>query len=131
MNVNKTEEQNEIIHCKENMIINSNPGAGKTTTSLMLCCENKEKQIFLLTYNSMLKTEVRDKIKNKNFKNCEVHSYHSLVTNYYDNSGYDDEHISKIIKNDNKLSKNIKPIDIFIIDETQDMIKIYFDIVIL
>ena len=73
----------------------------------MLCCENKEKQIFLLTYNSMLKTEVRDKIKNKNFKNCEVHSYHSLVTNYYDNSGYDDEHISKIIKNDNKLSKDL------------------------
>ena len=129
MNVNKTEEQNEIIHCKENMIINSNPGAGKTTTSLMLCCENKEKQIFLLTYNSMLKTEVRDKIKNKNFKNCEVHSYHSLVTNYYDNSGYDDEHISKIIKNNNKLIKNIEPIDIFIIDETQDMIKIYFDII--
>lgn len=126
MTLTETEEQKDIINCNKNMIINSNPGAGKTTTSLMFCDKNKDKKIIILTYNSMLKIEVREKIKNKQLNNCEVHSYHSLMTSYYDNSNYDDEHISKIIKKNININKSVEPVDIFIIDETQDMIELYF-----
>ena len=124
-----TKEQENIINCYDNMIINSNPGAGKTSTSLLICKKHNNKKILILTYNSMLKMEVRNKIKENKMNNCDVHSYHSLITTFYDNSGFDDEHISKIINNDKKINIVISKYDIIIIDETQDMISLYLKVI--
>ena len=39
-----TKEQENIINCYDNMIINSNPGAGKTSTSLLICKKHNNKK---------------------------------------------------------------------------------------
>lgn len=122
-------EQIKIIKSKNNSIIDAVAGSGKTTTAILLASENKEKNIFQITYNSMLKIEVREKLNKYKIKNMKIHTYHSIVTNFYDNSSFDDEHLKKIIKNNIPLKNKIEKIDILLIDEVQDMTLDYFKLV--
>lgn len=119
-----TDEQNLIIDTIEcnNVIVNSVPGSGKTTTILGILNKYKNERILVLVYNSRLKTETRNKNTNPN---ADIHTYHSL--------GYS---INKKVTNDITLSEllvtkfhkkyNYKYI---IIDEIQDMTNLYFEIV--
>jgi ATP-dependent exoDNAse (exonuclease V) beta subunit len=82
----------------------------------------------LLTYNSKLKIETRDKIKQLNIFNLEVHSYHSFCVKYYDNECYTDSNIINVIKNNTKTNKIFK-YDIIILDESQDINLLYFELI--
>jgi hypothetical protein len=124
-----SEEQAIILnHIKSgnNVICNSVAGAGKTTTVMMLAKNNPNKNIHMVTYNSMLKEEVRQKAKKYN--NLTVHNYHSLAKVSYIKNHSDYDHNTVF---DNILSNNLKPIkpisiDIIVVDETQDMEIIFF-----
>lgn len=65
------------------MMLNSVPGSGKTTTSLYLAMRLPTKKILLLTYNSRLKFETRDKASMLKLQNFEVHSFHAFGYKYY------------------------------------------------
>lgn len=112
---------NEIIK-GNNVYVTAVAGSGKTTTVLEMARQTNKK-ILQITYNSLLKNEVRE--KSKYIENMEVHSYHSLCVKYYDRKGFQDNVISTVI------TKNVYPItkinfDILVIDETQDMTLLFF-----
>jgi hypothetical protein len=121
-------EQENIINSKLNVIIDAVAGSGKTTTILHMALKYPDKNIFQITYNNMLKREVRKKVNKLSIKNMNIHTYHSLAVNFYDSTAYTDEGIKKILKTNEKINSQITitPIDLLFIDEAQDMIFDYF-----
>lgn len=119
--ITPSNEQQTIINAIKkghNIIVDAVAGSGKTTTVLFIAKKNKKKKILQITYNKSLKFEVRDKIKQHNLKNIDVHSYHGLAYKYYKTKDYDDKAILNSIKG--KICKK-DFFDIIIIDEVQDM----------
>lgn len=131
MAVNPSLEQAEIITKLlegSNVLTDSVAGSGKTTTILFLALAASKKKIMTVTYNSRLKSETRQRVRENNVQNLEVHSYHSLGLAYYIKPCLNDVHLGEILR------KNIKPAllpsaDILILDETQDMTKTYYDFI--
>lgn len=126
---NISEEQKYIIdNIKiKNVIVDAVAGSGKTTTNLHLA-KHLSYNILLLTYNSKLKLETREKIKLLNISNLEVHSYHSFCVKYYNNTCFTDTGINKILKG------KIKPLNKFcyqliVLDEAQDIRSLYFELI--
>jgi len=128
---NASDEQKRILsYVKKNynLIINAVAGSGKTSSSLHIANENKNKKILLLTYNARLKIESRKKVEHLVLKNIEIHTYHSFCKHYYSMNGYTDLEIIKLLRNNDKLVRKLD-IDILILDECQDMTKLYYNIV--
>lgn len=127
---NPTREQKEIIEkiSKQNLVVDAVAGSGKTTLGLHIAKKYPKKKIVVLTYNSKLKKETRDKIKELNLTNIEAHSYHAFGYKYYKKGCKNDSVLRKIIKN------NIKPIkyinfDILIVDESQDLKLLFYKLI--
>lgn len=126
-----TKEQHKILEFykkKHNIYIQSGPGCGKTSTSLLLAKKNKDRNFLLLTYNARLKNESRDKIKKYKLENMISHSFHSIGYNYYDNKGMTiDKKLKKIINKNFPIKKNNEiNFDTIIIDECQDLKELYY-----
>lgn len=123
-------EQIEIMEklMNYNLVIDSVAGSGKTTTNLHIANKYINSKLLLLTYNSKLKLETREKVIKYNLKNIEVHSYHSFCVKYYDNKCYTDMKISDLLSSDLPTLKEFD-YDIIIVDEVQDMNSIYFNLV--
>jgi len=125
--LNMSEEQSvivELVTSGISVICNAVAGSGKTTT-VMFIAERFKGKILQVTYNSFLKAEVRNKVCKYN--NIIVENYNSLARNYYDQK-YDDSGICRVLQN------NLKPIkilefDMIIIDEAQDMTKLYYQFI--
>lgn len=125
-----SKEQEKIINSKSNIIVDAVAGSGKTTTIIHMGLKYPDKNIFQITYNNMLKREVRKKIDKYCIKNMHIHTYHSLGVCYYDKNAFTDEELKKILTKKKPLNtENINPIDILFIDESQDMIFDYFSLV--
>ncbi len=122
-------EQELITTTKTNIVVDAVAGSGKTTTILHLALRYPDSNIIQITYNNMLKREVRKKVDRLAIKNMTIHTYHSLAVKYYRESAYTDEEIKKILLANTPLKSNIKPIDILLIDETQDMAQDYYNLV--
>lgn len=125
LNINLSEEQLNIINSTDNMIINAVAGSGKSTVIIHFALKYPDKKMIQITYNNMLKQEIRKKVRILDIKNLIVHTYHSLAVNYYDFNAYTDEEIKKILLKDIKC-KNNDNYDVILIDETQDMMFDYF-----
>jgi hypothetical protein len=120
-------EQINIINTikeNKNVICDAVAGSGKTTTILELAKALPEKLILQITYNSMLRHEVKDKARN--IKNLKIHSYHSLYVNYYNNNAHTDNILNDIIINNKIPIKELPKFDIVVIDEVQDMTILFF-----
>lgn len=126
-----SQEQNNIIKTNNNIKVDAVAGSGKTTTVIHMTMDNPTKNILQITYNNLLKREVRKKASLLCVDNMEIHTYHSLAVKYYSPSAYTDEEIKKILLSSKFINPNIKikPIDILFIDETQDMILDYYKLV--
>lgn len=131
-----SDEQRDVINKvlnNNNVIVDSVAGSGKTTTSLQIGINNMSKNILLLTYNSRLKMETRQKVKLLNDNGYEnmrmdVHSYHSFNVKYYGSDDYTDIGIVKTITK-NILIKgnwNTEKCDIIILDEAQDITETFY-----
>ena len=132
LNITPSEEQQQVIDAAisgKNIICEAIAGAGKTSTILFITENflNSNKRVLNLTYNSALKGEVRVKSEQKNLKNIEIHTYHSLNLNYY-NGAHDDFSIIDTIKL-NKPLDHQPNFDIVMIDEAQDMTDNYFNLI--
>jgi hypothetical protein len=126
-----SEEQDTIIQNIKNgynVITDSVAGSGKTTTILFLAKSELKKRIVVVTYNSRLKAETRQRVIKENLTNIEVHSYHSLGLAYYSKPCMSDIHLRNIVKQDKENFMQIRS-DILIIDEAQDMTKTYYDFI--
>ena len=132
MNILSDEQQFILDNVKKekNVIVDAVAGSGKSTTVLSIAQELKTKNILQLTYNSSLRTEIKEKIKNIDLQNIKVHTYHSLAVRYYLPTSYTDTGIRYILYNHLKPSTIIPLYDIIVIDEAQDMTFVYYKLVI-
>ena len=126
-----SEEQKKIvkqIRAGRNVIVEAVAGSGKTTCNLYLAINSAAKKILLLTYNSKLRLETREKAHKCEINNMEVHSYHSFCVKYYNHNAYTDFVIKDII-----LKKQVPKVqfeyDIIILDEAQDITPTYYELV--
>jgi len=125
-----SEEQKRVIDLlkNSNVICDSVAGSGKTTTVLNIAKNYSLEKILLLTYNSNLKIETREKAHSLMLSNLEVHSYHSYCVKYYDRNAFNDEKMKLIIYKDFS-SKLQQYYHLIIIDECQDMTPLYYQLV--
>ena len=128
MNALSVEQLNILKNIKDgkNVVVDSCAGTGKTTLILSVAKELSDKKILQMTYNSMLRYEVKERVKRSEIENMKVHTFHSLAVRYYMPTAFTDTGIRYI------LLKNLPPLitlpkfDIFVLDEAQDMTFIYF-----
>jgi len=120
----------DLVKNGYNVTVDAVAGSGKTTTSLHTALNNSDKSILLLTYNAKLKFETRQKVKNLNLDNIEVHSYHSFCVKYLFRKSYTDSGIITFLKTKDYTS-TLKPFayDIIIVDEAQDVNPTYYKVV--
>ena len=130
MNIKCSQEQKDVINYLKdnNVIVDSVAGSGKTTCNIFIAEQYHDKNILLLTYNSKLKIETREKIIKYNISNMEVHSFHSFCVKYYDRTCITDGKIENVVTKNNK-PLNPFAYDIIIVDEAQDMTSRYFKLV--
>ena len=127
----KSPEQEFVIECiknDNNVIVDSVAGSGKTTCNLHIANEFPHYNILLLTYNSKLKLETREKVSKLQIRNLETQSYHSFCVKHYDNKCYTDSTIHTILSTDQVLY-DVIDYDIIIIDEAQDISKLYYQLI--
>lgn len=126
-------EQQAIIDAAQegyNVVVDSVPGSGKTTTILSVCRALVGVHVLVLTYNSRLKLETRDKCEQIGLRHrVEIHSYHALAVKYYDNDAHTDEGINRILENDTRPRINNRDIQMLVLDEQQDMTLTYYRLV--
>lgn len=126
-------EQANIIHnvkvAGTNVIVDAVAGSGKSTTILSLAKDMPKHKIIQITYNSMLRCEIKQKVEELQLDNLDVHTYHSLAVKYYFGSAYTDTGIRHIMKMDLKPRIHIPRKHIIVVDEAQDMTPLYFQLV--
>jgi len=85
-------EQMEIINNLKNynVLVDAIAGSGKTTTILHIAKKYKKCKILLLTYNSKLKIETKERCIAEKIKNVDVHTYHSF-SRTYNSKAYTDQ----------------------------------------
>ena len=128
-----SEEQQKIIDAlknKQNVIVNAVAGSGKTTTILGIAKQMPDINILQITYNKALQLEVEEKVKNEKLNNIKIYTYHGLACSFYGNANID-EKLKPILINDTNFKPNIKltQYSIIVIDEAQDMKKLYFKLI--
>lgn len=126
-----SDEQNSIIEqllLNNNVVIDSVAGSGKTTCNLHIANHFHDMHILLLTYNSKLKIETRERVTKLNIKNIEIHSYHSFCVKYYDHKCFTDSIINKIINKKNNPLREFN-YDLIVLDEAQDISSLYYELI--
>lgn len=125
------EQQNIINHIKneKNVAVDACAGSGKSTTILSISTQMPNYRILQITYNSMLRFEIKEKIKTNEITNINVHTFHSLAVKYYLKNSHTDTGLRTILKNDLKPKINIPVFDLIVLDETQDMSFLYYQFV--
>jgi hypothetical protein len=126
-------EQANIIHnvkvAGTNVVVDAVAGSGKSTTILSLAKAMPKHKIIQITYNSMLRCEIKQKVEELQLDNLDVHTYHSLAVKYYFGSAYTDTGIRHIMKLDLPPRIHIPRKHIIVVDEAQDMTPLYFQLV--
>jgi len=125
-----SEEQQLIIDnlIKYNIKVNCIAGSGKTTTVLHICLKYPNLNILLLTYNSKLRKETIDRVNSAHINNCEVHTYHSFNTKYYEACDYTDNGLNNTLKKKIIAYTKFK-YDIIVFDECQDLTLLYYEFI--
>ena len=134
MSLTPSEEQLSVVDSCENynILVNSVPGSGKTTTILSIIERYIEtKSILVLTYNSRLRKETKAKLLSLFDVQIEmgaiadIHTYHSFCQSTWGVCCKTDQGIRTI------LDENMETTyfyDIVIVDESQDMAGLYYNI---
>jgi superfamily I DNA/RNA helicase len=133
MALQPSDEQQYIIDLIEkgnNVVGDCVAGSGKTTTVLLLARVFPNRHILQVTYNSQLKSEVREKADALGVENLTIHTFHSLCRAYYTTYGYDDEMLKRVIRKNTPPRCEIPPFSIVVLDEVQDMTFLYYRLII-
>ena len=128
MNIPSKEQQDIIDQIKNgnNVIVDACAGSGKSTTILSCAKDLPYKKILQTTYNTQLRQEVKETIEKFELKNIHVYTYHCLAVKYYLPEAFDDNGIRKILRENISPKQKLPDIDLFVLDECQDMTFIYF-----
>ena len=123
-----TEQQVIFQSIKENKntIVDACAGTGKTALILATAKQLPRRKFLQMTYNSMLRYEVKERVQKNNLKNLDVHTFHSLAVKYYYPSAYTDTGIRYILHNNLPPVIPIAKINVLVLDEAQDMTFLYY-----
>jgi hypothetical protein len=127
-----SDEQNHIIEelkAGKNVIVQAVAGSGKSSTVLSAAAQMPERTFLQVTYNASLRLEIKEKVKSLGLTNIKIHTYHSLAVRYYLPNCFTDTGLRRILYHDLAPRTDIPLIDVLVIDETQDMTLVYFQIV--
>jgi len=127
-----SDEQNHIIEQikqGKNAIVCAVAGSGKSSTVLSAAAQMPDLQFLQVTYNASLRAEIKEKVRELGLSNIKIHTYHSLAVRYYLANCFTDTGLRRILYHDIKPRTEIPLIDVLVIDETQDMTLVYFQIV--
>lgn len=116
------------LKTQKNVIVDAIAGSGKSTTILSVAKAFIGCNILQMTYNSMLRLEIKEKTKVLSIENIEVHTFHSLAKKYYLLSAHTDTAIRYILFNNIKPRIAIPLFQLIVLDETQDMSFLYFQL---
>lgn len=132
MNVMSDEQRRvlDFIRAGHNVVVDACAGSGKSTTILSIAKEMSARKILQFTYNSMLRHEIKEKIKDLNINNILVHTYHSFAVNYYSEIAHTDTGIRQILNSNMKPRIPFPKVDIVVLDEAQDMTPLYFRLIV-
>ena len=128
-----SEEQRKVldfIRSGKNVIVDACAGSGKSTTILSIAKELTGKKIRQFTYNSQLRFDVKENIRKMKLKNLEVHTYHSFAVKYYSDVAHTDTGIRQVLREDTSPRSPIPLVDIVVLDESQDMTLLYFELIV-
>jgi hypothetical protein len=114
------------LKTQKNVVVDAIAGSGKSTTILSVAKAFIGINILQMTYNSMLRLEIKEKTKVLQIENIEVHTFHSLAKKYYMLSAHTDTAIRYILFNNIKPRIEIPIFQLIVLDETQDMSFLYF-----
>lgn len=122
-------EQEEILLAFKagyNIVAQSCPGSGKTTSLLHLARIAKESfntSALILTYNRSLKDEVSERINSLGLQShCDIYTYHGYASKIYHANIYTDV----LLKTHLNRSCDTTPHQIILVDEVQDMTADYY-----
>lgn len=118
----------QSIKDNKNTIVDACAGTGKTALILATAKQLPRRKILQMTYNSMLRCEVKERVKQNEIKNLDVHTFHSLAVKYYYPSAYTDTGIRYILHNNLPPVTPIPKINILVLDEAQDMTFLYYQL---
>jgi len=127
-----SDEQSHIIDqikVGKNVIVSAVAGSGKSSTVLSAAEQMPERTFLQVTYNASLRAEIKEKVKALGLTNIKIHTYHSLAVRYYLPNCFTDTGLRRILYHDLAPRTEIQSIDVLVIDETQDMTLVYFQIV--
>lgn len=128
-----SEEQQLIIDSVKNgnnVIVDACAGSGKSTTILSAALQMPHKKFLQITYNSSLRKEIKEKVKELGLKNIIVHTYHSLAVAKYSDLAYTDTGIRNLLYENKVPNAPIIPQDVIVLDESQDMTLLYFTLIV-
>jgi len=126
-------EQSLIIeHIKngKNVVVDACAGSGKSTTILSCAYQNPNKRFLQITYNSALRKEIKEKVREFGLKNIVVHTFHSLAVAKYIKEAKTDSGIREILYSNLEPVSKILSQDIIVLDETQDMTLLYYQFIV-
>jgi len=127
-----SEEQQDIIHSITNgynVVVDACAGSGKSTTVLSCAKALPSLKFVQITFNKMLQEEVKHSVDKLQLTNIQVYTYHGLAVKYYSSACHNDMGVRRVLteKSDPRIS--IQPFQIMVLDETQDMTKVYYDLI--
>lgn len=127
-----SDEQQQIISAiteGKNVVVDACAGSGKSTTVLS-CAKALPSLTFVqITFNKMLQEEVKHSVDKLQLTNIQVFTYHGLAVKYYSSSCHNDMGIRKVLTEKSDPRVSIPPFHVMVLDETQDMTKVYYDLV--
>lgn len=132
MNTVSSEQAIIIYHIKDgkNVVVDACAGSGKSTTILSCAKAMPTKRFLQITYNSMLRMEIKEKVQSLGLKNIIVHTYHSLAVAKYSKNAFTDTGLRQVLYQNMPALTSIKPQDVIVLDEAQDMTFLYFQFVV-
>ena len=120
----------DYIRAGHNVIVDACAGSGKSTTILSIARELTGMKILQFTYNSMLRHEIKEKVREMGLTNLEVHTYHSFAVKFYSSSAHTDTGIRQMLRSGVEARKPLPQVDIVVLDECQDMTLLYFELIV-
>jgi hypothetical protein len=128
-----SEEQKIIIDLlsqQNNIIVDACAGSGKSTTILSSAIQYSSWKFIQLTYNSLLKEEIKEKVKELGLTNISVNTFHSLAVKYYYREAFDDAGIRRILREKMPPKIELPHFDVLVLDEAQDMTPLLFEFIV-
>lgn len=132
MNHPPSEEQQLIINDVaqgNHVIVNACAGSGKSTTILSCAAALPHLNFIQITFNKQLQSEIQAKVNELKLKNISVYTFHGLAVKYYSSDCHNDMGIRRILRDKTESRTELPDCDVMVLDETQDMTNVYFELI--